>query len=397
VSAPARTAASGTPASSTPAPGTASDHVVTTLFRALATLRFAVMAWAAYKIIDRQSDFEHPAGAWLALAIIVGWTGAMTLAYDDPRRRTWWLFGADLGVAIGLVLATVLVETETQRSHHIAHLPSFWVMAAVLAWAVGRGWIAGLVAALAVSAADVYVKESLTSSTLENIFLLVVGAVLIGYTAQLLKEAVEVRAEADRATAVAVERARLARAVHDGTLQVLALVQRRGLEAGGEFAELGRLAGEQEAALRSLIRQQEAVPETLDETGTDLAAALEGAGTRTSLQVSVATPGSPVLLRQPVATELLAVFAACLDNVERHVGAGAPVWVLLEDLGSEVVVTVRDEGPGIESERLEAAAAAGRLGVSQSIRGRMADLGGTATLVTAPGQGTEWELRVPQR
>jgi len=382
---------------SAPAPGTASDQVVTTLFRALATLRFAVMAWAAYKIIDRQSDFEHPAGAWLALAVIVGWTGAMTLGYDDPRRRTWWLYGADLAVAIGLVLATVLVETETQRAHHIAHLPSFWVMAAVLAWAVGRGWIAGLVAALAVSAADVYVKESLTPSTLENIFLLVVGAVLIGYTAQLLKEAVEVRAEADRATAVAVERARLARAVHDGTLQVLALVQRRGLEAGGEFAELGRLAGEQEAALRSLIRQQEAVADTLDETGTDLAAALERAGARTSLQVSVATPGSPVPLRRPVAAELLAVVAACLDNVERHVGAGAPVWVLLEDLGSEVVVTVRDEGPGIASDRLEAAAADGRLGVSQSIRGRMADLGGTATLVTAPGQGAEWELRVPQR
>ena len=45
---------------------------------------------------------------------------------------------------------------------------------------------------------------------------------------------------------------------------------------------------------------------------------------------------------------------------------------------------------------LEAQAeAAGRLGVAQSIRGRIRDLGGTVTITTTPGQGTELELRVP--
>ena len=42
------------------------------------------------------------------------------------------------------------------------------------------------------------------------------------------------------------ERERLARGIHDSVLQVLALVRRRGEELGGEAAELGRLAGEQE-------------------------------------------------------------------------------------------------------------------------------------------------------
>lgn len=41
--------------------------------------------------------------------------------------------------------------------------------------------------------------------------------------------------------------------LHDSVLQVLALVQRRGTEVGGEAAAIGRLAGEQEAALRALI------------------------------------------------------------------------------------------------------------------------------------------------
>ena len=46
--------------------------------------------------------------------------------------------------------------------------------------------------------------------------------------------------------------------------------------------------------------------------------------------------------------------------------------------------------------RLEEAAGQGRLGVSQSIRGRVADLGGTTTLDTGPW-GTEWEFVVPHR
>ena len=62
-----------------------------------------------------------------------------------------------------------------------------------------------------------------------------------------------------RASVADAERARLARAVHDGVLQVLALIQRRGRELGGESAELGRMAGEQESALRALIRQQDSL------------------------------------------------------------------------------------------------------------------------------------------
>ncbi len=97
-----------------------------------------------------------------------------------------------------------------------------------------------------------------------------------------------------------------------------------------------------------------------------------------------------------MADEIVAAVRACLANVDHHVGADGRAWVLLEDLGEEVVVTVRDDGDGIPAGRLDAAAAEGRLGVSESIRGRVADLGGTAALMTAPGQGTEWELTFPR-
>ncbi|CAG7571512.1 histidine kinase/DNA gyrase B/HSP90-like ATPase [Barrientosiimonas humi] len=70
--------------------------------------------------------------------------------------------------------------------------------------------------------------------------------------------------------------------------------------------------------------------------------------------------------------------------------------MLLEDLGDDVVVTVRDDGLGITDERLRDAEREGRMGVRRSIVGRLADIGGEARLETAPGEGTEWELRAPR-
>jgi signal transduction histidine kinase len=181
----------------------------------------------------------------------------------------------------------------------------------------------------------------------------------------------------------------LARVVHDGVLQVLSLVQRRGLELGGDAAELGRLAGEQEVALRALVQQSDTA--AFGASG-DLSRALSSLQSPT---VTVAVPGRTVLLPSAVVEEMTAAVRACLDNVTRHVGEDAPAWVLVEELDDSVVVTVRDEGPGIPAGRLETAQEEGRLGVCQSIRGRLEDLGGTATVVSAPGRGTEWELTLP--
>jgi signal transduction histidine kinase len=112
--------------------------------------------------------------------------------------------------------------------------------------------------------------------------------------------------------------------------------------------------------------------------------------------VHIAVPGTPATLPADAATEVVAAVESCLSNVRHHVGREADAWVLLEDLGDRWVVSVRDEGPGIPEGRLEEAAEQGRLGVAGSIVGRMRDLGGTATLTSVAGQGTEWELTLPR-
>jgi len=93
---------------------------------------------------------------------------------------------------------------------------------------------------------------------------------------------------------------------------------------------------------------------------------------------------------------LIAAVASALGNVAQHAGSGARAWVLLEDDPESVTVTVRDDGAGFGPGALDRAAAAGRLGVAQSICGRLRDLGGRADIRSTPGEGTQIEMRVPR-
>jgi signal transduction histidine kinase len=358
------------------------------LFRALAVLRGIVLVNAVALDLYRAGNFDHPRAAAACVAAMVLWTGFATWAYADPRRRTFLLLAADLGLALTLLLLTPVVKGADFH----ATVPGFWVMAALLAWAIRYRWVGGLVAGLLLAGVDLSLRHEVRQSDYGNAFLLVIGGPIVGYMCASLQQMATDREIAERSAAMAAERARLARVVHDGVLQVLALVQRRGRELGGEAAELGRLAGEQERELRALIRAQDAVttrPADTVDLVTELGK-LERSGS-----VTVSAPADAVELPATTVRELLAATRACLDNVRIHVGEAAPAWVLLQAFPDRVELSVRDDGPGIPAGRLAEAETQGRLGVVQSIRGRIADLGGTAELVTGP-HGSEWELVVPR-
>ncbi|NPC95434.1 histidine kinase [Nocardioides sp. zg-DK7169] len=333
-------------------------------------------------------NFQRPVAGVVVVVLLGAWTAYVLHACADAARRTPVLLGLDLAVAVAALVSSPLLKGEGFQ----ATVPGFWVAGPLLALAVRYGVRGGLLAGAVLAGTDLLVRAEVSQGNYGNVFLLLIGGPVVGYMADSLRRMAAERDRAQREAAAEAERVRLGRAVHDGVLQVLALVQRRGAELGGEGAELGRLAGEQEAALRRLIQAQDAVgPE--DRTGiADLTTALAALG---SSRVSVATPGAPVELAAHAVEELVAVVRACLDNVRTHVGADAPAWVLLEDVGDRVAISVRDEGPGIPAGRLDQAVAQGRLGVSQSICGRVADLGGSAELSTG-AFGTEWEVVVPR-
>jgi len=370
----------------TDAAGTA---VVSTLLRALAVLRFVVLANTVLLFLHRRDGYDHPtAGLWI-LGGLGLWTLAAVKAYDDPRLRRWPLLMIDLAVGLAAIMATPYVKGDDFN----ATLPGYWVMGPLLALAICWRLLGGAVAAAAISVVDLTTRNEYGLSRWPDVFLLILGGVVVGFLSGLLQQMAADRDRAERAAAAAAERQRLGRVVHDGVLQVLALVQRRGTEIGGETGELGRLAGEQEVALRSYVQSTAPVADELDPAvRVDLAPALSALATTA---VSVAVPGTRVEIGAHRGAEITAVVAECLSNIRHHVGRDEPAWVLLEDLGDEVVVSVRDQGPGIPAGRLEQAAAEGRMGVAGSIRGRITALGGTAELTSLPS-GTEWEFRIPR-
>lgn len=384
------------------------------LWRALTAYRVLTMFYAVGLFATAYDHFTRPWVAVTYFAVLFVWTLATLPRVAGAVHCTKPFLAADLTVALTGILLTRVADAGSRIDGGGPTLPSIWTAGAVLAFAIKGGWRWAAFASTLVAAANLVERGAPTRDTVHNVILVWVASIAIGYVVEVARASERTLARALEIEAATRERERLARDIHDGVLQVLAMVQRRGSTLGGEAAELGRMAGEQEVALRTLVsggmvplsRVSEdaalgalvrAVDEPDDEDDpvgpVDLRSLLAPYATA---RVTFSEPGAPVPLTPAAARELAAAVGAALDNVRRHVGADARAWILVEDEPDEVVVTVRDDGPGIPEGRLAQAEGEGRLGVALSIRGRLRDLGGTAELVSVPGQGTEVELKVPK-
>ncbi|MGK5642161.1 MacS family sensor histidine kinase [Streptomyces sp. URMC 126] len=387
------------------------------LWRALTGYRIVTLCYALVLFVPDYHDYAHPLGAALYMGVLTLWTLCTWNRVSSAERCTGRFLVADLVVALGGILLTGVLDTRFRIEDGAATLPSVWTAGAVLGCAIKGGWRWAAGAATLVALANAVEREGLPRDTLHDVLLVWVASIAIGYVVEVARVSERTLAQALRIEAANRERERLARDIHDSVLQVLAMVQRRGAALGGEAAELGRMAGEQEIALRTLVAGGLVPPRrsqgpsggpaadaaAAEPLPTPAVRAPEGPCDLRALlapyagpAVTFSAPGTPVLLESAAAAELAAAVGAALDNVERHAGEDARAWILVEDEPDQVIVSVRDDGPGIPEGRLDDAEREGRMGVALSIRGRLRDLGGTAELVSVPGQGTEVELTVPR-
>ncbi|MEY1673526.1 MacS family sensor histidine kinase [Gordonia sp. ABKF26] len=374
------------------------DHdPVGPLWRGAQIFRLLSYLYALGFQIAVNPDLDRSGVAWVLFGLLSAWTLVSGIGYfvGFTRNRVW--VGAEVVVVCALMLSTSYVAGADWAWHNQTWPTTLWATNAVISVAILTGPVGGIVAGLIVGGTSTFVKGELNLDFGRNATIIVIVAtgMAVGLAAANARRVQEQLSRAARIAAAAEERERLSREVHDGVLQVLALIARRGREIGGPTDELARLAAEQERALRRLISDtDDPVASDPDaQRSVDLAAALRVFGDG---RVSVSAPADPVMIPAHRGAEIRAAVVNALDNVVNHAGPGARAYILVEDLGSDVVVSVRDDGIGIPDGRLAEAVAQGRVGVSKSIVGRIESLGGTARLDTETGAGTEWEFTVPR-
>lgn len=177
------------------------------------------------------------------------------------------------------------------------------------------------------------------------------------------------------------ERADVAAHLHDSVLQTLALIQR-----SEDPQRMAMLARHQESELRDWLYG------TVPLDGVDLmSTALKQAAARVEedfqIPVDLVTVGD-----HPVEERTRGVVAAATEamvNAAKHSGADRmSLYFEVEDDSLEVYVT--DQGNGFDLTSI----AGDRKGISQSIRSRMEKIGGTASIESEPGEGTEVMLKL---
>ena len=180
----------------------------------------------------------------------------------------------------------------------------------------------------------------------------------------------------------------MASRVHDSVLQTLALIQRK----AGDQQHVVQLARAQERELRAWLFDGRA-PGSLDSADMTIAA-----GVRQIQQEVEAAHGVTVEAITvgdcPLDEDLGAMLEAAREaTVNAAKWSGADVISLFAEVEpGEVSLYVRDRGRGFDP----AAVPVDRKGLAESIRGRMARRGGSATVRSAPGQGTEVSLTMPR-
>ncbi|MBK4349083.1 ATP-binding protein [Lacisediminihabitans changchengi] len=239
------------------------------------------------------------------------------------------------------------------------------------------GWIAEGVLVLAGLAVLVRANARVVDSIGAVVLIVVaIGTFIVPFAVHAWTERMGARAAQVRE----VQRAEIAAHLHDSVLQTLALIQNR----AGASSEVARLARAQERELRDWLFAG------TTPAGSDLASELRDIAA--AIELDYPARVEIVVVGEPPAVANAAVLAASREamvNAARHVGGEISVY--LEASPAAVDVFVRDRGPGVDLASLPD----DRLGIRESIIGRMTRAGGTATVRPgAGGIGTEVHLHL---
>lgn len=360
-----------------------------TLFLGITAFRWAAWVWMAVTFtVDVRNGqpgspeaVAHPGAGYVLLVVALAFTTWSTITLRTDARRLDRVPVVVVDVAVAMAL--VGLDPWVYQSDHSQHLGSNWAIASVLSAGVvlaGRGgFAAGLLVGLARMGGELAWQPGRwhgddTLAALSAIVIYSLGGAVAGFFAIRLREA-------EREVAAAQAREEVARTLHDGVLQTLAVIQRRSTDA-----DLVALARDQERDLRAYLTDGNRATD-------DLVGALRGAsrrwertyGGRAELVVADDLPR----LGAEVVAALAGAVTEALTNAAKH-GAADRVTVYVEPTdGGGLFCSVKDDGTGFDPDAVSEGT-----GIERSIRGRMDEVGGSAVIRSRPGRGTEVQLMV---
>lgn len=366
------------------------DALVRSLLTGIGVFRWLAWAWMAVLLVVNRSELGRPgARPWLALALVgaalvVTMFDTALLAVAPARLLTLPVIVAEVAVACALEVGD---ELAYNGGSHPQSLSSAWPLAGVMTTGIafrGRG---GVLAGVAIGLGrgvgrllgpGAWARDD-TVSLVSGVVLYALAGLVAGFVTARLRTA-------ERRISLAQAREEVARTLHDGVLQTLAVVQRRSGDP-----EMVRLAHDQERELREFLF---GTPGTLGGGG-DLGTRLRAAAARFDDRYGgtarvVLAPDTPVL--DPATVEALAgAVGEALANAGKHGGAGS-VTVYAEPVDGELFCSVKDNGSGFDHTAVPEGA-----GLRRSVRGRISDVGGRVEVAGNPGRGAEVRCWVPIR
>ena len=313
---------------------------------------------------DSSSATSAPPGLLAALALLgIGAVMLVDRLVDTPGGAVWPLAIVAVGAAV------VWRQAESRDSSRAA------VVARVVA---GASLVALGVVFFLVGRGDLDVLVDALLAVL--VVLLGVGVVAGPWLLRLSRDLQAERAERVRSQ----ERADISAHLHDSVLQTLAVIQRQ----SDDPEAVARLARSQERDLRRWLYDEPV------DNPRRLRAAIEQAAAEVEdtfgTPVEVVVVGDAHLEAGSAAEAVVAATREALTNAGKHADA-ARVDVFAEVADSSVDVFVRDRGIGFDVEAIPS----DRRGVRGSIVERVQRHGGTATVTSVPGEGTEVRLSAP--
>jgi signal transduction histidine kinase len=365
------------------------DSLVQGLVSGVAVFRWLAWAWLATMLVLSRRELTDPqARGWIAyvlaaaaLAVTAGITVLLRTAPD--RLLTFPVVATEVAVGCALGIGDQLAFNGVS---HPQMLGSIWPLAGIITAGIAYAGRGGLLAGVTVGVGHLIGDTTSDSFTWDRAQVISPLSTLVLFTlAGGIAGLVTVKLrEAERRISRAQAREEIARTLHDGVLQTLAVVRRRATDP-----DVVRLATEQERELREYLFGSPSTVSGGGEVGTRLRSAAarfeDHYGARARVVLAPDVPALP----PAIADALVGAVNEALTNAGKHGGART-VTVFAEPVDGAVFCSIKDDGSGFDPAEVGEG-----VGLSRSIRGRIVEVGGRVEIDGRPGRGAEVRCWVP--